>query len=131
MGPGEWLIPLSPVSPDLLGFRVRWSALHQGPRSDRLFGLVGGGQNWPLADAHAAAARPGGPVPPTGPDLPRGVGTRRNASKSRNRRARASLTKPGVSVAALRQPPGRTNARVSGSTLAVSRTSRARPIWTT
>jgi len=95
-----------------------------------LFGPVGGSWRRRLSKAHAAAARPGGPVPRTGPDLPRVVGTMRNASKSRNRRASASLTKLGVSVAAFRQPPGRTNARVSGSALAVSRTSRARPIWT-
>ena len=56
-------------------------------------------------------------MPRTGPDLPRFAGTRRNASKSRNLWASASLTRPGVSVAALRQPPTRTRARVCGSAL--------------
>ena len=66
----------------------------------------------------------------TGPDLQRVSGIRRNASKSRKRAARASLTSPGVSVAAARQPPIRIRARTSGSALAVSRTSRVRAIWT-
>jgi hypothetical protein len=57
----------------------------------------------------------------TGPDLRRVSGIRRNASKSRKRAARASLTSPGVSVAAARQPPIRIRARTSGSARAVSR----------
>src|SRR3954447_13440704 len=111
-------------------FEFLWTRLIDGRGLIGLFGSVGGSRRRPLSKAHAAAARSGGPVPRSGPDLPRVVGTRRNASKSRNRRASASLSKPGVSVAVLRQPPGRTKARVSGSALAVSRTSRARPIWT-
>jgi hypothetical protein len=55
----------------------------------------------------------------TGPDLRRVSGIRRNASKSRKRAARASLTR--VSVAAARQPPIRIRARTSGSARAVSR----------
>src|SRR4051794_25875663 len=93
-------------------FEFLWTRLIDGRGLIGLFGSVGGSRRRPLSKAHAAAARSGGPVPRTGPDLPRVVGTRRNASKSRNRRASASLTKPGVSVAALRQPPGRTNAKV-------------------
>ena len=111
-------------------FEFTWPCSTNSHRLIGLFGLIGGCRRRPLSTAHAAATRSGGPVPRTGPDLPRAVGTRRNASKSRNRRASPSLIKPGVSVAALRQPPGRTNARVSGSALAVSRTSTARPIWT-
>src|SRR3954453_6061776 len=61
------------VSKVRLGFRVRSSALHPGPGLIGLFGWVGGGQTWPLDDAHAAAARPGGPVPRVGSDLPRVV----------------------------------------------------------
>src|SRR3954452_1516016 len=39
--------------------------------------------------------------------------------------AKRVLTRPGASVAAFRQPPTWTRARISGSALAVSRTSRA------
>src|SRR3954470_6555338 len=78
----------------------------------------------------AAAARAGGPVWRVGPDLRRVSGMRRKASKFRKRAASASLTSPGVRVAAGRQPPRRIRARVSGSARAVSRTSRVRAIWT-
>src|SRR3954454_20759797 len=74
----------------------------------------------------AAAARAGGPVWRAGPDLRRGSGNRRKASKFRKHAASASLTR--VRVAAGRQPPRRI--RACGSALAVSRTSRVRAIWT-
>src|SRR3954468_20343024 len=111
-------------------FEFIWSCSGNGRGLIGLFGSVAGGQKRPLSDAHAATTRPGGPAPRSGPDLARVVGTRRNAARLWNRRASASLTRPGVSVASLRQPPGRTNARTSGFAWAVSRTSRARPIWT-
>jgi hypothetical protein len=53
--------------------------------------------------------------------LRRVSGMRRKASKFRKRAASASLTSPGVRVAAGRQPPRRIRARVCGSALAVSR----------
>src|SRR4051794_34617669 len=76
----------------------------------------------------AAAASAGGPVWRVGPDLRRVSGMRRKASKFRKRSASASLTSPGVRVAAGRQPPRRIRARVCGSALAVSRTSKVRAI---
>src|SRR4051794_22380069 len=51
----------------------------------------------------AAAASAGGPVWRAGPDLRRVSGTRRKASKFRKRAASASLTSPGVRVAASRR----------------------------
>src|SRR3954462_8936317 len=83
-----------------------------------------------LRCVQAAMAFTGGPVERKGPDFRRVSGNRRNASKFRKRAASACLTSPGVRVAAGRQPPRRIKARTSGSALAVSRTSRARAIWT-
>ena len=57
----------------------------------------------------------------TGPDFRQVSGNRRKASKFRKRAASASLTSPGVRVAAGRQPPRRIRASVCGSALAVSR----------
>src|SRR4028119_833496 len=102
-------------------FELIWTRSTTGRDLIGLFASVGGSQKRQLSDAHAAATRLGGPVPRAGSDLPRVVGTRRNASKSRNRRASASLTKPGVSVAALRQPTPRTHASASRPRLAVRR----------
>src|SRR5947209_4811923 len=101
------------------GFELVGARLLNGRDLIGLFGRVEGSQGGQLSDAHAATTRSGGLVPRSGPDLPRVMGTRRNASKSRNRRASAFLTKPGVSVAALRQPPSRSSASVSGSALVV------------
>ena len=86
-------------------FEFAWVCFTLGRSLIRLSGWAGGRRRRRLRDAHAAAAHPGGPVSRTGPDLPRVAGMRRNASQSRNRRASASLTRPGVSVAAWRQPP--------------------------
>src|SRR3954468_23750432 len=81
-----------------------------------------------LRCVQAAMAFTGGPVERKGPDFRRVSGTRRKASKFRKRAASASLTSPGVSVAAGRQPPRRIRARVCGSARAVSRTSKVRAI---
>src|SRR4051794_22335569 len=89
-------------------FEFAWARSALGRPLIGLSRWVDGCRRRRLRDAHAAAAYPGGPVSRAGPDLPRVAGMRRNASKSRNRRASASLTRPGVSAAALRQPPTRT-----------------------
>src|SRR4051812_10389172 len=81
-----------------------------------------------LRCVQAAMAFTGGPVERTGPDFRRVSGNRRKASKFRKRAASASLSSPGVSVAAGRQPPRRIRARVCGSARAVSRTSKVRAI---
>src|SRR4051794_32021692 len=62
-------------------FEFIWSCSGNGRGLIGLFGSVAGGQKRPLSDAHAATTRPGGPVPRSGPDLARVVGTRRNASR--------------------------------------------------
>ena len=65
-------------------FEFIWTRSTNGRDLIGLFASVGGSQKRRLSDTHAAAACSGGPVPRTGPDLPRVVGRRRNSSKSRN-----------------------------------------------
>src|SRR3954464_135677 len=65
-----------------------------------------------LRCAQAATAIAGGSVERTDPDFRQVSGNRRKASKFRKRAASASLTSPGVRVAAGRQPPRRIRARV-------------------
>src|SRR3954464_10413911 len=111
-----------------LEFLVRGRGVFLGGRVSEPLAVVKVLKKLDLRSAQAAAALGGGPGGRRGPDF-RGVwGTRRKASTWRKRAASASLTSPGVSVAAGRQPPSRIRARTSGSARAVSRTSRARAI---